>query len=572
MRRLDTTGTFGRTAGDALGADELRAMYQALVEQIPAVLYINQPDIDTTTDFVSPQTLSILQLPEEAWYTGEWSMRVHPEDRARMEANYEEMLRSADVGVDEYRFVRPDGKEIWIHDRVTILRDETGAPTLVQGVMFDVTDRREVEALLRERAQRLEKVDAISRRFNDLVLSGSGLRQVLETLAGIVNNPVVFDDPAHQVIELAPSALTVTELLDLAEPHLREQHGQPGQERAEVACALISVRVRDDEWGRIHILGVESEIDDLDRLALDRAAAAAGLLMLSGRDTALLADTARSDLIADVWQGRWRSAREVIARARSLGANLSDAQLVALVIEAREVSAGLSPYDNALTRRRVMETVLESTRSALADVGATGLCALVGDLCIAILGLSGSVVARSKVELVTEHVLAGVAEHLPDLMVVVGASRPCEAEGLRRGLTEASEAAAHGLRVERRAGLHHVDDLGLRQLLGILGEGPELSRFVESEVGPLLGAEAGGRADLLPTLRAYLDHGCHKVRTAAALHIERRTLYYRLDRIEALLGRRLGDPSARLRIEVALQGLDVLQQRSAASRVGGTRD
>lgn len=183
--------------------DTLRASYQALVEQIPAVFYINQPDAEATTLFVSPQTHEILQLPESAWFDATWSEHVHPEDAGQMSRNYQAMLASASVGVDEYRFIRPDGSVIWIHDRVKIVRDDDGVPVLVQGVMFDVTEQKEAEALLQRQAQQMAKVDAIARRFSDLVLGGTGPGPVLETLAEIVNNPVVFEDAAHQVVALA---------------------------------------------------------------------------------------------------------------------------------------------------------------------------------------------------------------------------------------------------------------------------------------------------------------------------------------------------------------------------------
>ncbi|MGH3445295.1 MAG: PucR family transcriptional regulator, partial [Nocardioidaceae bacterium] len=136
-------------------------------------------------------------------------------------------------------------------------------------------------------------------------------------------------------------------------------------------------------------------------------------------------------------------------------------------------------------------------------------------------------------------------------------------------LNEASEAAAYGGRVATEPSVYRFEDLGLLRLLGRLSDGPELSQFVEAELGPLLDHEASGRVPLLATLRCYFDAGGRKADTARALHLERRSLYYRLDRIESLLGRRLGDPATRLRLEVALQGLDLLQRRSRSGiRVG----
>lgn len=550
---------------------ELRAMYRALVEQIPAVLYINEPDSEATTVFVSPQTNTILQVPETEWFNSTWTTRVHPDDVDTMDRNYAEMLRSADVGVDEYRFVRPDGKTLWIHDRVTILRADDGTPLMVQGVMFDVTEQRQAEELARQQAQLMATIDEIARRFSDLLLGGSGLTEVLDTLAAIVDNPVLLEDAAHQLIAHSGTGTPVVDLLDRWQEHGRADHPDTHAHSSgaltapgDPTCLWIPIRLRDEEWGRLHVLALESPIGELDHVAIDRAAAAVGLSLLSSREATQMAEQARSELIADVWQGRWSSAREVLARARSLGADLDATRLLCLVVEAAELTQAETPWDNATARRRALEQLLTATEQSLSAAGTPALCAVVGDLVIA-LTTHGSVTSRAGIATVADSLMARVADVLPDLTVIVGVSRPVTADQIRHGLTEAGEAAAHGARVERRAGTHHAEDLGLRRLLGLLGDGPELSRFVEAELGALLEADARGGKHHLATLRAYLTHGCSKARAAASLHVERRTLYYRLDRIEQLLGHRIDDPNARLRLEVALQALDILQQRQSRS-------
>ena len=164
-------------------------------------------------------------------------------------------------------------------------------------------------------------------------------------------------------------------------------------------------------------------------------------------------------------------------------------------------------------------------------------------------------------ETIAASACAAVEEVLPDHTVSVGVSRPAPVSALRGSLSDADEAASYGHRLGGRGGVLNVADLGLRLLLGALGDGPHLSRFVEDELGPLLAHDASARVALVPTLRAYLAANGSKAAAAAALHVERRSLYYRLDKIEALLGRSLGDAAARLRLEVALQCLDVLHSR-----------
>jgi diguanylate cyclase (GGDEF)-like protein len=44
----------------------------------------------------------------------------------------------------DYRYIRPDGRVVWIHDRSAMVCDRDGAPLLVQGVMFDITATKEM--------------------------------------------------------------------------------------------------------------------------------------------------------------------------------------------------------------------------------------------------------------------------------------------------------------------------------------------------------------------------------------------------------------------------------------------
>jgi hypothetical protein len=63
---------------------------------------------------------------------------------------------------------------------------------------------------------------------------------------------------------------------------------------------------------------------------------------------------------------------------------------------------------------------------------------------------------------------------------------------------------------------------------------------------------AQARSDLLTTARFFLDHGGDVAAAAAALHVHRTTLYYRLDRILELIGVDLRGGPARTDLQLAL--------------------
>jgi purine catabolism regulator len=97
------------------------------------------------------------------------------------------------------------------------------------------------------------------------------------------------------------------------------------------------------------------------------------------------------------------------------------------------------------------------------------------------------------------------------------------------------------------------------RLLVALADGPELRGYVDDELGPLLQHDGIDPNLLLPTLRAYLHHDANKSKAADALSVQRRTLYYRIDRLGQILGRSLDDPEVRSSLALAIRAHDFLQ-------------
>src|SRR5262245_43908350 len=88
---------------------------------------------------------------DPAW----WLERVHPEDRAGVEAFFYEVVRGKELTwVDEYRFRCADGSYKDVYDRGYVLRDPEGRAVRMIGAMLDITARKRAEQALRESEQR----------------------------------------------------------------------------------------------------------------------------------------------------------------------------------------------------------------------------------------------------------------------------------------------------------------------------------------------------------------------------------------------------------------------------------
>ena len=133
----------GREAQVALV--EAEARYRNLIEQIPAVVYADDGE---HTTYVNPQIERMLGVSPEAYQADPdlWLRMVHPDDRARVEAQSEAFLAGEGADLDDYRMVRPDGRVVWVRDRAFAERDERGRALYEHGILFDVTELKDAEA------------------------------------------------------------------------------------------------------------------------------------------------------------------------------------------------------------------------------------------------------------------------------------------------------------------------------------------------------------------------------------------------------------------------------------------
>jgi len=148
----------------------------------------------------------------------------------------------------------------------------------------------------------------------------------------------------------------------------------------------------------------------------------------------------------------------------------------------------------------------------------------------------------------TEDVLGGHGR----CVVGIG-ERPDGPAWVARERAETAVRAAAAL--PRFGGIARWDELGA---YGPLLRIPGPARAdVPEPLRALLEHDTNGR--LVETLAAYLDHAGSSLATAAALHIHRTSLYYRLHRIEEITGLDLADGEHRLTLHLGLRLLPLLR-------------
>ena len=130
----------------------LEAKYRALVEQIPAVVFMAYLDERIGETYVSPQIEALLGFTQEEWLQDpvRWYQQVHPDDKQRWSLEASQLFLSGEPLRSAYRVLARDGRVIWFHCEAKMIRREDGRPWFIHGVGFDITDLKKTEAALQQ--------------------------------------------------------------------------------------------------------------------------------------------------------------------------------------------------------------------------------------------------------------------------------------------------------------------------------------------------------------------------------------------------------------------------------------
>jgi PAS domain S-box-containing protein len=135
---------------------ESEAKYRALVDNLPAITYIAALDSNSTTLYISPQIENILGVSTSDFKADPdlWRKMLHPEDRERVMAEVSHYHSKREPFTVEYRMITTGGDERYIYDDAWIIEDDNGKPLYSQGVMHDITNRKQAEKAQRESEQK----------------------------------------------------------------------------------------------------------------------------------------------------------------------------------------------------------------------------------------------------------------------------------------------------------------------------------------------------------------------------------------------------------------------------------
>ncbi|MBD2075152.1 PAS domain S-box protein, partial [Phormidium sp. FACHB-592] len=119
-----------------------------------------------------------------------WFEVVHPDDRPWVEHESQALLHSGSKDL-EYRILQPDGTLRWVRDRAYLVCDAGWKTTRINGIITDITERKQAEVALK---QAMHKNSQLAAAISHI---GTGVTLSDPTLP---DNPVIFVNPGFTAI------------------------------------------------------------------------------------------------------------------------------------------------------------------------------------------------------------------------------------------------------------------------------------------------------------------------------------------------------------------------------------
>jgi sugar diacid utilization regulator len=420
--------------------------------------------------------------------------------------------------------------------------------------------------VLAETNRELSRSLAVQQRLAEQVLLDGGPAGIAEVLAAHLGRRVVIQDHIRRVIAGASpdGGDSWQELLGRV-PEAGDP--EPSGVARDPEPFAVAVRVGRDVAGHL-LLSAEQDLGPIDRALVDIAVTGVALEFAKIRATLEVEERLRGEATADLLAGTYPSEAAMAARAARLGHDLGRPHDV-LVIDVVPLDVPLgggaeAPGDAAGLASGVHDRerqLVALAREFLASRAPRSLAVLHG----------GSIVVLAAEPPRGERDLHQFAVDLRGLLeTVAGPGQITIAisgsikgpDGYSPAFASCRRALDVMLKLGRRGTVIGARELGPYGLLLQASSREDLEGFARNALAPLLEHDRRHGAELMGTLRAYLEEDRVQRRTAARCFIHVNTVVYRVHRIEQLIGRSLEDPEAVFDLTLALRILDVLDAGS----------
>jgi len=190
-----TFETFESTYTESKPA-EMAQRFEYLIANTPAIIYSSVPSGDFKMTFVSENAYRVLGYSPQEMIDDPnfWFDHIHAEDAATIFSSLA-MLFVEGERTYEYRFLTKDGRYLWMHDSLRLIRDDNNNPVEVIGSLTNITERKLMEELLHRTGEQQRELINRLKETQAQLLQSEKMASIGQLAAGVaheINNPIGF--------------------------------------------------------------------------------------------------------------------------------------------------------------------------------------------------------------------------------------------------------------------------------------------------------------------------------------------------------------------------------------------
>ncbi len=120
---------------------------------------------DGRYEYASPASYDLTGYSPEEFYSSPMLIKeiIHPDWREYLEQQWQRLLAGDMASTYEFRIIHKSGDEKWLFQKNVLIRGNSGKPAAIEGIVTDITERKEIEEALRSNVKRLLEVQKMVR-------------------------------------------------------------------------------------------------------------------------------------------------------------------------------------------------------------------------------------------------------------------------------------------------------------------------------------------------------------------------------------------------------------------------
>lgn len=413
--------------------------------------------------------------------------------------------------------------------------------------------------ILNEKQVELERTFEIHRKFSRLFLNGASMSDIAQTLTGVIHHPILIQNNRRQIAgwsatarQWATSAGFQSELLQLSVHHA-------AADGKLIYCAMQSgeklgiypIHSSGMFKGSIIVMHTDATINT-PVMPLEQAAQIIAYESIKQDTLQEGSNRLREEFFGELLENELSSVEEIMKRGEKYGLPCQGQHWVVVSKPLSHTFDGLSTFQ---PEQAQLDHLTNEIQAYLGARGIRAISTTKGEHVVLILNSPQDTPLAGQesdwirmLEQLQEHLGSGKDKWL----IACGIGNPADQlDRLPRAYQEASQALRHGLHRNREPFVVSYRVQQVPDLIRLLPYN-KLSEFYVSILKHLAYAKNEESLELLTTLDTYLQHNCNVKETATAMFLHRNTVFYRLNKCEAMLHLSFKDPIDLLKLRMAV--------------------